>query len=76
MFRSLREWWVETDQRAGHQHERKPPPRFADLTYVATWSGFVYVALVIDTFSRFVVGWQAARCLRTDLALDVPTRGS
>jgi putative transposase len=42
----------------------------ADLTYVATWSGFVYVALVIDAFSRFIVGWQAARSLRTDLALD------
>jgi putative transposase len=42
----------------------------ADLTYVATWSGFVYVALVIDACSRFIVGWQAARSLRTDLALD------
>jgi putative transposase len=42
----------------------------ADLTYVATWSGFVYVALVIDAFSRFLVGWQAARSLRTELALD------
>ena len=42
----------------------------ADLTYVATWSGFVYVALVIDAFSRMLVGWQAARSLRTDLALD------
>jgi putative transposase len=42
----------------------------ADLTYVATWSGFAYVALVIDAFSRFLVGWQAARSLRTDLALD------
>src|SRR5918993_846448 len=42
----------------------------ADLTYVATWSGFVYVAFVIDAFSRFVVGWQAARSLRTDLTLD------
>jgi putative transposase len=42
----------------------------ADLTYVTTWSGFVYVALVIDAFSRFIVGWQAARSLRTDLALD------
>jgi putative transposase len=39
----------------------------ADLTYVATWSGFVYVALVIDAFSRFLVGWQASRSLRTDL---------
>jgi putative transposase len=42
----------------------------ADLTYVATWSGFVDVALVIDAFSRFIVGWQASRSLRTDLALD------
>jgi transposase InsO family protein len=42
----------------------------ADFTYVATWSGFVYVAFIIDAFSRFVVGWQASRSLRTDLALD------
>jgi transposase InsO family protein len=42
----------------------------ADLTYVATWSGFVYVALVIDAFSRFIVGWQTSRSLRADLALD------
>jgi putative transposase len=42
----------------------------ADLTYVATWSGFVYVAFVIDAFSRFLVGWQASRSLRTDLTLD------
>jgi len=42
----------------------------ADLTYVATWSGFVYVAFVIDAFSRFIVGWQAARSLGTGLALD------
>jgi putative transposase len=42
----------------------------ADLTYVATWSGFVYVAFVIDAFSRYLVGWQASRSLRTDLALD------
>jgi putative transposase len=42
----------------------------ADLTYVRTWSGFVYVAFVFDAFSRFIVGWQAASHLRTDLALD------
>ncbi|GIV00368.1 MAG: transposase [Actinomycetota bacterium] len=42
----------------------------ADITYVATWSGFVYVAFVIDAFSRFIVGWQIARSLATDLALD------
>jgi len=42
----------------------------ADLTYVATWVGFVYVAFVIDVYSRAVVGWRASRSLRTDLALD------
>ena len=42
----------------------------ADLTYVATWRGFVYVAFVIDVFSRRIVGWRASRSLRSDLALD------
>lgn len=38
--------------------------------YVATWQGFVYVAFVIDGFSRRIVGWRAASTPRTDLALD------
>jgi transposase InsO family protein len=42
----------------------------ADITYVATWSGFAYVSFVIDAFSRFIVGWRVATTLRTDLALD------
>jgi putative transposase len=42
----------------------------ADLTFVATWRGFVYVALVIDVFARRIVGWRASSSLRTDLALD------
>ncbi len=42
----------------------------ADLTYVKTHSGWVYVAFILDFYSRYVVGWQAARSLRTDLALD------
>jgi transposase InsO family protein len=42
----------------------------ADLTYVATWIGFVYVAFVIDVFARRIVGWRASASLRTDLALD------
>lgn len=42
----------------------------ADLTYVATWRGFVYVAFVIDVFSRRVVGWRVSNSLRSDLALD------
>jgi transposase InsO family protein len=42
----------------------------ADLTYVATWAGFVYVAFIIDVFSRAIVGWRVSRSLRSDLALD------
>jgi len=42
----------------------------SDLTYVATWRGFVYVAFVIDVFARRIVGWRAASSLRSDLALD------
>lgn len=42
----------------------------SDLTFVATWRGFVYVAFVTDVFSRRIVGWRAATSLRTDLALD------
>lgn len=42
----------------------------ADLTYVPTWAGFVYVAFIIDVFSRYIVGWRVSRSLRTDLALD------
>jgi hypothetical protein len=42
----------------------------ADITYVATWAGFVYVAFVIDVFSRAVVGWRVSSSLRSDLALD------
>jgi transposase InsO family protein len=42
----------------------------SDLTYVATWRGFVYVAFVIDVFARRIVGWRATSSLRSDLALD------
>ena len=42
----------------------------ADITYVPTWSGFAYVALGIDAYSRFIVGWRVSNSLRTDLALD------
>jgi transposase InsO family protein len=42
----------------------------ADITYVATWVGFAYVAFVIDVFSRRIVGWRVSSSLRSDLALD------
>ena len=42
----------------------------ADITFVATWAGFVYVAFVIDVFARRIVGWRVANSMRTDLVLD------
>ncbi|MFV2196892.1 IS3 family transposase [Nocardiopsis sp. LOL_012] len=42
----------------------------ADITYIRTFNGWVYAALVIDVFSRRVVGWRVSKPLRTDLALD------
>jgi len=42
----------------------------ADITYVATWLGFAYVAFVIDVFSRRIVGWRVSSSLKSDLALD------
>ncbi|EST19396.1 transposase IS401, partial [Streptomycetaceae bacterium MP113-05] len=42
----------------------------ADITYVRTFSGWVYAAFVIDVYSRMIVGWQVATSLYTDLALD------
>lgn len=42
----------------------------ADITYVATWSGFAYAAFVTDLFSRRIVGWRVAATLRAELALD------
>jgi len=42
----------------------------SDLTYVATWRGFAYVAFVIDAFGRRIVGWRVSSSLRSDLALD------
>jgi putative transposase len=42
----------------------------SDLTYVATWRGFVYVAFVIDAYARRIVGWRVSNMRRSDLALD------
>jgi putative transposase len=42
----------------------------ADFTEVATWAGKVYVAFIIDCYSRFIVGWRMADHMRTDLPLD------
>jgi putative transposase len=42
----------------------------ADITYIPTWSGFLYLAVVIDAWSRRVVGWSMATHLRTELVLE------
>src|SRR5262249_31529969 len=46
----------------------------ADLTYVATLREVVYVALVIDVFSRRIVGWRVSTSLRSDLVLEAWSR--
>lgn len=42
----------------------------SDDTYTATWAGFIYVAFVIDTYARRIVGWRASRTAHTGLVLD------
>ncbi len=42
----------------------------ADITYIPTWAGFVYLAVVLDVWSRRIVGWAMATHLRTELVLD------
>ncbi len=54
-----------------HFHADRPNQLWVtDITYVATWSGFVYVAFVIDVFSRKIVGWRVLKTMQTDLILD------
>jgi putative transposase len=42
----------------------------ADLTYVSTWSGFVYVAFVTDAYARMILGWRTSTSMSTQLVLD------
>ena len=52
---------------------RAPAPNMlwvSDFTYVATWAGFVYVAFVIDTYARRIVGWRASRKAHAGFVLD------
>ena len=42
----------------------------ADITYIPTWTGFLYLAVVLDAWSRRIVGWRMASHLRTELVLD------
>ena len=43
--------------------------RVADITYVPTWVGFVFLTVVLDAYSRKIVGWAMANHLRTELVL-------
>jgi putative transposase len=52
---------------------RAPQPNVlwvSDFTYVATWTGFVYVAFVIDAFARRIVGWRVSRTAQATFVLD------
>ena len=42
----------------------------ADLTYVSTWSGFAYVAFVVDAYARRILGWRVAATMATSMVLD------
>jgi putative transposase len=56
-----------------NRHFQAPQPNalwLADFTYVATWSGFVYVAFVIDAFARRIVGWRVSRSAHAGFVLD------
>ena len=72
--RGMRTTRVEPSHRAvpdrvERQFQADAPDRLwvADITYVPTWTGFVYLANVLDVFSRRVVGWSVAHSFRTDL---------
>jgi putative transposase len=52
------------------QAERPDQLWLADITYASTWEGWLYVAFVLDCYSRMIVGWQIASHLRTELVLD------
>ena len=82
LFGVSRRKWITTTQRRA---DARPAPDLvkrdftadepnqlyvADITYVPTWAGFLYLAVVLDVFSRRVVGWAMANHLRTQLVLD------
>ena len=48
----------------------------ADITYIPTWAGFLYLAVVLDVFSRRIVGWSMATTLHTQVVLDALEHGA
>lgn len=73
--------WVTTTTRGGEaqpaadlvqrEFSADAPNRLwvADITYIPTWAGFLFLAVVLDAFSRKIVGWSMAEHLRTELVL-------
>jgi putative transposase len=56
-----------------HRQFHAPAPNrlwLSDFTYVATWSGFVYVAFIIDAYARRIVGWRVSRTAHAGFVLD------
>ena len=81
LYGASRRKWVTTTQR---DRDARPAPDLvdrnfaapgpnrlwvADITYVPTWTGFLYLAVVLDAFSRRIVGWAMETHLRTELVL-------
>jgi len=64
------------DERVRRRFRAEAPNRLwvADLTYVATWSGFAYTAFVIDTFTDRIVGWRTSHSMRTGLVCSIRWR--
>jgi transposase InsO family protein len=58
--------------RVNRQFKAPAPNRLwvADFTYVSTWAGMIYVAFVIDTYARRIVGWRVSRTAHTAFVLD------
>ena len=50
--------------------DRPNQPWVSDFTYVSTWQGWQYVAVVIDVYARRIVGWRQSSSMRTDFVLD------
>ena len=61
-------WSIATSRR-----ERPNLLWVADITYIPTWAGFLYLAVVLDVFSRRIVGWSMATTLPHELVLDAST---
>ncbi len=60
----------DTSRRNSRARARTRCCGVADMTYVSTWSGWVYVAFVIDAYARRIIGWRTGTSMTTALVLD------